>query len=91
MRTLEEVKQMIEQWHRSDTVGTFMAYRYPGAQVIDVIEEKVVKVNEMEDDVAAAFAFFMDRLGIERGEVFRNNKTKLPDRVKFTRRVDTNV
>jgi hypothetical protein len=88
MRTLEQVVEMIRKWHRSDTVGTFSAYRYPGAQVIEVIEETVVKKDEMPEEVAAAFELFMDYYRIDRGEVFRNNKTGKPDRVKFARRAD---
>jgi len=87
MRTLEEVKQMIEDWHGSDRVGTFMAYRYPGAQQIEVIEERVVKAAEMPPNVRQAFEVFMDYYRIEKGEVFRN-KSGRPDRVKFTRRTD---
>jgi hypothetical protein len=87
MRTLEATIEALKSWHRSDSVGNLILYRYPGAQLIETIEERVVKVKEMDEDVAAAFILFMDKLGIERGEIFRNNRGE-PDRVKLTRRID---
>lgn len=87
MRTLEATIEALKNWHRSDSVGNLIFYRYPGAQLIETIEERVVKVKEMDSDVSAAFILFMDKLGVERGEVFRNSNGK-PDRIKLTRRVD---
>jgi len=87
MRTLGDTIETLKQWHSSDSVGNLILYRYPGAQLIETIEERVVKVKEMEPEVAEAFNLFMDKLGIERGEVFRNSKGE-PDRVKLTRRID---
>ena len=87
MRTLNDTIKLLTEWHESNTVGNLNHYRYPGAQLIETIEERVVKINEMEPEVAAAFKLFMDALKIERGEVFRNSKGE-PDRVKGTRRID---
>jgi hypothetical protein len=87
MRTLEATIEAIKAWHHSDSVGNLIFYRYPGAQLIETIEERVVKVKEMEPEVSEAFILFMDKLGIERGEIFRNSKGE-PDRVKLTRRID---
>lgn len=87
MRTLEATIEALKEWHRSDSVGNLIHYRYPGAQLIETIEERVVKVKEMKPEVAAAFKLVMDDLGIERGEVARNSKGE-PDRVKLTRRLD---
>ena len=88
MKTLEETKRLLEEWHRSDTVGSLMLYRYPKSQLIETIEETVVKVGEMPADVAEAFVKFMDYYKIERGEVIRSTKNGKPDRVKYTRRLD---
>ena len=87
MRTLDATIEYLKEWHRSDKVGNLIHYRYPGAKLIETIEERVVKVKEMKPEVAEAFKLFMDELGIERGEVFRNSKGD-PDRVTLTRRLD---
>ena len=85
MKSQKQLMDSVIKWWDAGMVGNLILYRSPGAQTGDAIIERVVKVREMEPHVAAAFGLFMDELGIERGEVFRNSKGE-PDRIKLTRR-----
>ena len=87
MRTLPQTIELLKAWHEADTVGNLLHYRYPGAQLIETIEETVIKAKEMDPEVQEAFKLFMNALGVERGEVFRNSRGE-PDRIKLTRRID---
>lgn len=87
MKTKDEMHDALDGWWVNNTVGNFIAYRAPGAHAGDVILEQVIKAREMEPEIRAAFEMIMDELGIERGELFRDNKGR-PDRIKLTRRYD---
>jgi len=86
MKTLQDVKELLHEWGTSNKVGSLLLFKYPGTKEINVLEERVVKLREMDEETANAFVILMDNLGIERGEVVRN-KEGLPDRVKLTRRI----
>jgi hypothetical protein len=87
MKTLEQAKECLEEWFHDGAVGNIIFYHSPGSGFVDVLVERVVKCREMPPDVNEAFCSFMDRLGVERGEVFRNKEGR-PDRIKVTRSIE---
>jgi hypothetical protein len=87
MKSLEDIKSVIDKWWRNGMVGNLICYRAPGANDGECIIERVVKAREMRPEVRVAFEMLMDEYGVERGEVFRGSDGK-PDRLKFTRRFD---
>lgn len=86
MKTKRDAVEYFREWINGDNVGTLLAYSPPGGSVVEFLEERVVKTDEMPEDVRDHFIAFMDGMGIDRGEVFRN-KAGRPDRVKFPRSV----
>lgn len=84
MKSKEELINAAVKWWDAGMVGNLILYRSPGAHGGEAIIERVIKAKEMEPHIRAAFEMFMDELGVERGEVFRNSKGK-PDRIKLTR------
>lgn len=87
MKSLQDCKEFLHKWKKGNNVGTLLFYSWPGSDGFEIIEERVVKVREMDEDTAAAFVFFMESLGVERGEVFRDKKGA-PDRIKLVRSVN---
>ena len=87
MKTLEQAKKCLEDWFNDGAVGNIIFYHSPGSGFVEVLVERVVKCREMDGVVKRAFEMFMDELGVERGEVFRNKEGK-PDRIKVTRSIE---
>lgn len=87
MKTREEAIKALESWLDGQAVGNIIFYHAPGSDMVDCIVEQVVKINEMKPGIAAAFASFMNGLGIARGEVFTGRDGQ-PDRVRLTRSWD---
>jgi len=84
MKSHKEAHEKLDRWLKEGLVGNLIFYQAPGAQLVDCIIERVVKCREMKPEIRAAFEMVMDELGVERGEVARNNKGE-PDRIKLTR------
>jgi len=87
MKSKEQLMDSVGKWWDAGMVGNLILYRSPGANTGDAIIERVIKAREMDLPVRVAFEMFMDELGIDRGEVFRNSKGE-PDRIKLTRSFD---
>jgi len=87
MKNLQDAKEFLHKWKKEGNVGTLFFYSWPKSDGFEIIEERVVKVREMNQDAASAFIFLMETLGIEKGEMHRDKDGK-PDRIKYTRRVN---